>query len=306
VSGHRHLALLLAVASVTWADAAHADAHACVEAAHAGQRLRDDGKLGSAREAFLRCAVASCPELVRDSCERWAREIEPRVPDVVLAARDRAGHDLYEVKVTIDGKALVPRLDGRAVLVDPGPHELVFEARGFAPKREFFVAREGEKLRTLVVELDAERSAPPAAPPAAPAPIVAPSTGAPAAGASTTSGPPLVPVIAAASAMAIGAAGFAIFGLSGQSDRDRLESTCAPTRTCSEDDVSDARTKLIVADVSLLVGVAGAAVLGVLVLPRLLRDNSAAPTAMRGTPGGWSFGIAPVPGGVAGGFAIAR
>lgn len=241
--------------------------HECVEAAHEGQRLRDGGKLSSARDAFLTCSVPACPSVVRESCERWLGEIEPRLPTIVVGARDDAGNDLYEVGVSIDGRELATRLDGRSIAVDPGPHELVFQAHGFAPVRQFIVAREGEKVRHVVALFGAS-------PPA-------------------TREPPRrrdpAPLVIAGAAGALGLSGFAVFGLWGSRDRDQLAETCAPTQTCRSADVRAARTKLIVADASLLVGIAGAGVFTALMLIPLFEKPRTSPV---------SVSIAPSPRGV--------
>lgn len=218
--------------------------HVCVESAHEGQRLRDAGKLAGAREAFAQCRVDTCPTLVRESCEQWAADVDARLPTIVLGAKDDRGNDLSDVRVTSDGKELTRSLDGRSLPIDPGPHELVFETPGRAPVRQFVVMREGERVRPVVAVLPAR-----AASAASPEPESSPSR---------------LPLVLAGAASVLGFSGFAVFGILGQNEKDRLADTCAPTETCAASDVSAARTKLIVADVSLLVGIAGAAAFGVL------------------------------------------
>jgi hypothetical protein len=267
---------------------ARADTARCVAAAHEGQRLRDSGKLTSARSAFVGCSTDECPQVVRETCEEWAREIEPRIPDVVLGARDDAGRDLYEVRVSLDGALLTTRLDGRAVPLDPGPHEVLFEAKGFEPVKVFLVTREGEKLRPVVAVFSAAKetndsgAAPPPATPRADAPRRS-----------------SLPLVIGGGSAVVGLAGFAVFGAWGQSERNRLERTCAPTQTCSTEDVRAARTKLIVANVSLLVGVVGAGVVGALLLAP--KPASTARNIRAKAP--FSVGVAPVPGGAVGSFA---
>jgi hypothetical protein len=51
---------------------------------------------------------------------------------------------------------------------------------------------------------------------------------------------------------------FGYFGLRGMADADHLRSTCVPA--CQSSDVADVRTKLVVADVALGVGVVSLAV----------------------------------------------
>ena len=42
------------------------------------------------------------------------------------------GGDIFAVRVSMDGAALVSRLDGSALAVDPGQHTFAFAADGFA------------------------------------------------------------------------------------------------------------------------------------------------------------------------------
>lgn len=211
--------------------------HACVTAADDGQRLRDTGALTAARASFVACAAARCPALVRESCEAWLSELDARLPTVVLGARDAAGNDLSNARVTLDGREIPRGLDGHAIAVDPGPHDLVFTAPGHRPASQHLVVREGERLRPIVVALSAE-------PPARSRSVA--------------------PLVVSGVVAAIGLGGFAALGLIGQHDKRALEDTCAPSRTCARDDVSAARTKLLLADVSLLVGIGGAAAFAVL------------------------------------------
>jgi len=115
------------------------------------------------------------------------------------------------------------------------------------------VMRVGEKNRILtavVMPLPLSASTAVAPPPSTPAEAEVPSSHAP------------LPVvsIALASVAVVAGASFAYFGLSGTSDVSHLRATCAPD--CAQSDVDSARTKLIVSDVALgvgLVSLAGAA-----------------------------------------------
>jgi hypothetical protein len=93
------------------------------------------------------------------------------------------------------------------------------------------------------------------------APLSSPPTNSDSPAEPATRGRGVPPVsIALAAVSGVAAVSFAYFGLSGRSDVSDLRATCAPN--CSESQVDSARTKLIVADVSLGVGVvalAGAA-----------------------------------------------
>jgi hypothetical protein len=69
----------------------------------------------------------------------------------VFAAKDTAGHDLSDVRVTMDGTPLLQKLDGSAIPVDPGVHHFVFEAKGYrvSSTNVTAVIREGVKERPV-------------------------------------------------------------------------------------------------------------------------------------------------------------
>jgi tetrahydromethanopterin S-methyltransferase subunit F len=71
------------------------------------------------------------------------------------------------VRVTMDGQALVDRLDGTPISVDPGEHHFVFDALGFRRMETSVVAQAGNKRTRIVVYLNAFSP-----PNAAPAPDV--------------------------------------------------------------------------------------------------------------------------------------
>ncbi len=83
----------------------------------------------------------------------------------MFAAKDTAGHDLTDVRVSMDGAPLLQRLDGSAIPVDPGVHHFVFEATGYRvdSTKVTAVIREGVKERPVqtVFELPPEPAATP-------------------------------------------------------------------------------------------------------------------------------------------------
>jgi hypothetical protein len=119
----------------------------CVDANSKAQPLRRAGKLVAARAQLAICADPRCPGIVRDDCTQRLDDLERVQPTIVFDAKDSAGNDLSEVKVSMDGKALVGRLDGTAIAVDPGPHAFTFEVSGQPNITRGFVLKEGEKLR---------------------------------------------------------------------------------------------------------------------------------------------------------------
>src|SRR5262249_37200287 len=117
------------------------------------QRAYLAGKLRDARERFVLCARADCPSVVREDCETSLAQVDAKQPTVVVVARDATGHDLWDVRVYLDGLRLLDRLDGRSVPVDPGAHTFRYVADGYGAVEESVVVREGERQRVLQVQL---------------------------------------------------------------------------------------------------------------------------------------------------------
>jgi hypothetical protein len=151
----------------------------CVDANTRAQSLRREGKLGATRDQLRLCMDAACPAIVRSDCIQRLDDLDRVQPSIVFDVKDGAGNDLLAVSVTMDGRPLVDKLGGTALVVDPGPHTFVFASAGAAPVTQTFVLREGEKARVEHVVLAAKPG--PVAPPPGPPPVkpVKPATTAP-------------------------------------------------------------------------------------------------------------------------------
>jgi hypothetical protein len=217
---------------------------ACAEAYEAGQELRAGKKLRGARDRFVACSAPTCPGEMQKECTTWLAEIDAATPTLVLAARAPDGQDAPSTRVTIDDAPAA--ITGAAVPIDPGEHRVRFELAPWAPVERTFVVVEGEKLRRV----DAA--------------FVDPSA----------SRRPAWPMYTAAGVGAVGLISFAALGIAGASQYGDLHDSCAPN--CSPGDASSVRTKLLVADVSLGVGIAGLAVATVLFFTRPKSAPSAA------------------------------
>ena len=223
------LSVLAAVALVP--AAAHADdREQCITSAEQAQTLRDEGKYRRAREQMLVCARDVCPAAIKSDCGKWLDTLDREAPTVVFGARD-AGKDVTDVKVSMDGVVVAERLDGKPQLVDTGEHTFTFE-RGGAVKEEKVLVRAGEKGRAISVTFGAATAAP------------APAPAAPAEEAS------IVPALVVGGIGVAALGSFAYFGISGKSDVDK------------------ARTKLIIADISLVGGVVALAVSAYMIITR--------------------------------------
>ena len=139
----------------------------CIDANATGQVLRKEAKLLAARAAYTLCAQASCPAVVARDCDALLRDVEAAMPSIVVLARDASGVDVVDLRVSLDGKVLGDRLDGKAVQLDPGPHHLTAERSGSAPMAQEIIVAEGEHLKRVMFRVDA--TAPP--PTAGPAPV---------------------------------------------------------------------------------------------------------------------------------------
>lgn len=141
---------------------------ACIAANDRGLDLRHRGQLLEARRAFAECASAACGAEVDEACEKQIAEIGELLPTVVFVPKNGAGEDVARVRLYVDGTPYAERLDGSAVVVDPGEHEFRFETAGQPPVTKRFVLREHEQNRREEILIG-----PPARPPPAPKPNVA-------------------------------------------------------------------------------------------------------------------------------------
>jgi hypothetical protein len=131
------------------------DEEACMAASGSGQALRKQGKLVDARAQFEVCASQACPDVVKQDCIKWAGDVSSAIPTVSLSAVDASDHDLFDVAVTLDGKLLVSKLDGKAITLDPGIHTFKFETAGAAPVEERVLINEGDRAKRVVARFTA-------------------------------------------------------------------------------------------------------------------------------------------------------
>lgn len=229
----------LAIALVVLASSAPAparadDAEACAGAAESAQAHRSAGKLRAARAELVACGQPSCPKVVRSDCLRWLGEVDGELPTIVVRVRGGDGADVVGARITVDGETVADRVDGRPIPVDVGERQIAATVGG-AVARERIVAVSGERNRVVTLVLAARAPAEP------------------------HRGLAVGPLALGGAGIALGVAGGVLWGL-GRSAHDDMESTCAPAGACSTGDVDAARTKLVVGDV--LVGLGLASLVG--------------------------------------------
>jgi hypothetical protein len=206
------------------------------------------GDLLEAKKKLVFCGGAECPAVMHADCQQWLSSVEASMPTVVFQTSSATGAQPEAVHMSLDGAEAIA-LDGRALAVNPGEHEAVFEASGFRTSSRRLVVSEGEKLRREVVVLD-------------PLPVPKVTTELPAKRLLTTSEPAkapaprrlTVPVIVAASGAVLASAGAFYFGLKARSD-DRDLDHCTPS--CTRDQVDHVKREYVLANLSIGLAVAG-------------------------------------------------
>ncbi len=142
----------------------------CIAASDRGLDLRKQGKLIEARRVLLSCAATECGPDISSVCQKRLADINATVPSIVFSPKDAAGNDVTGVRVSVDGAPEAETIDGRAIVMDPGPHTFKFEAPGQPPIERSFVLVEGARDRQEHISMT---------PTAAAAPSTAAKAGAP-------------------------------------------------------------------------------------------------------------------------------
>jgi hypothetical protein len=241
------------------------DKAACLDASSKAQTFRDAHKLVEAREQLRICAAGGCPTAVRTDCIAWLAEVEQGLPTVVVSATDGAGHDRFDVTVTVDGQAPAITLQGQALPMNPGPHALHLEAPGAALDQQILV-KEGVKNQGVAVILprkkeDAASGAPAVTPAASVASPLEPARGESGESAPTDDRPSSgwrTAGWAVAGVGVVGVAVGAVFGFKAISDKNGAH--CDAANACDAGPLSDANSAASIATVGVVAG--GALLLG--------------------------------------------
>jgi hypothetical protein len=220
------------------------DKAACLSAYEEGQRARIKSDLRLARERLLVCARDPCPATMHTECAEWLRDVDRRIPSVVVEAALPDGSLPAQARVYFDEILLGNALEGRAFDVDPGTHTFRLETDKGDPAEQKLLILVGERARKVRFVIEAPNPAPAMVAPTRPAPAPPP---APPAAARPV--PWTTYVFGTAGAIALGS--FAFFGARGLAQRSNLD---ACKGSCTAADVDSTRQEFIAADVSLAVG----------------------------------------------------
>jgi len=264
------------------ATSAHADTAECNAAYVQTQQLQRSGQLRSARVAALSCAQDTCSVTVRRDCGAWLEDIIEATPSIVIEARDDAGNELATVRAFVDDELLAEHLDGQALPIDPGAHELRFE-HGDRVQIQRLLALEGQAYRRVSVRFGPARTESvggplPTAAPASSREAPASSREAPT---SSRAVPASSPAIASPESLEspdlasiplatylLGGAGvaslsaFAILATSAYASERELRDECG--RACGEARVESVRERYLIADVALGLGISSLVAAGAL------------------------------------------
>jgi len=247
---------------------------ACADAYVNAQTLRRAGALTRARADASRCSAVTCPLVLTPRCTALARELDRDQPTVVFGAKDEAGRDRIEVRVSVDGALVLPRLDGRAVPVDPGTRRFRFEAAGSAPVEQQVLVQSGEKDRLIVARFTGPSAAAElltVRPPALSQDVRPPREG--------RRAPAIVAFATGGAGLALGA----VAGVLAIGTKSALDSVCPTRASCPADKAPDVRaldTETTLANVGFAIAIAGVAV-GVVLLATRTKSAAAVPASPR-------------------------
>lgn len=245
---HGALSAALVLLSITGGGVAFAkpskEVAACYDDFERSQVLRRAHRLTEARAALSHCAVPTCPVVVSRPCEKWLAEVEATLPTVTVRAETGRGEAIKQGSLSIDG-TVRGELPMVSFSLDPGEHTFVLRQGSETVARATVVLAEGDKNREVLLRGVRPEGDPPPAHPATP-PASAPPIPPPRRGLSA--GP-----IALFATSAVGLGLFAVVGSGARSDAADLRTRCSPR--CPSSEVDAIRTRAIVADVGLGVGV---------------------------------------------------
>lgn len=247
----RWLPFLICLLFLLLSRRALADSKSCARAYEDGQRLRSAGQLMEATDKFLYCAGPQCPELMHPDCQRRLDEAEAAAPSVVIRLEPSAE---VQAHLSLDGGA-EQSIDGQALRLNPGSHEVRVSAPGYQPETQRFFVSEGEKLKALKVPLVEQSSRVARSPPASQS-----HTSSSEAGSAQTNSAQWLPWAITSGVAAAGSAGLVYWGLRArQGERDLA--ACTPD--CTSQQVRDVKRDYLLANVSLGVGISGLAAMAI-------------------------------------------
>src|SRR4051812_22905195 len=110
----------------------------CAVAYQNAQAREEAGRLREARELALSCAKTTCGATLMQQCTAMFAQLDSDVPTFVPMAADEGGTPRTDVEVRVDGELATLQLDGHALPIDPGVHEITFTTdSGYGGEQKF-------------------------------------------------------------------------------------------------------------------------------------------------------------------------
>ncbi len=115
---------------------------ACSASYSAAQERQKSGELRQARELLLECARSACGAALQHRCAAEASKVNEDIAWVTPVVADAGGQPVARVQIRLDGRLVATKLDGHAMAIDPGVHEVVVTAHvGKWPGRDMTATR---------------------------------------------------------------------------------------------------------------------------------------------------------------------
>jgi hypothetical protein len=205
--------------------------------------------------------------LIRKNCVQGLEDAKRALPTVVFSIHE-GGNEISDVEILCDDKTLTRMLDGEPIPVEPGLRNFTFNVPGLVPLERQVIIHQGEHNRIIKVELGRSPESIPSPPPSPSA--IAEST------LSAKPNPPLAESSPSSLAHALpyglagvgalGIWGSVVFAMLGTNQKGDLERSCSPF--CQTGQVDSAKTKYILADTCLGVGLVSLGVATYLLVKR--------------------------------------
>jgi hypothetical protein len=141
---------------IAWLPPAYSAPKACVVAWRNADTLAKDGQLRAAKTQMLKCAHYTCGGALSKECSRRVVEIEADTPTIVPVVKNDSGEAITDLQLAMDGEVLATKIDGRAIMVDPGTHEFTFQTDKNVYGSYKAVILQGQRNRPIEVTLRAE------------------------------------------------------------------------------------------------------------------------------------------------------
>jgi hypothetical protein len=123
----------------------------CAEAYESAQESRASGRLRETQRRLAHCAQSACPSFVKSDCARWLEEVERELPSVMVSAPGLSHDERGNATLKLDGEVVNEALNGSAVALDPGRHQLALERPGHEPVLRTIIAQQGVQNRAVAI-----------------------------------------------------------------------------------------------------------------------------------------------------------